>query len=90
MSAAVSGMSFEESTKVVRTLTRKPDNAALLKLYGLYKQATIGDVNTGQPWSVQVEARAKWDAWNSNKGKPKPNAEKEYILTVQLLLKTHK
>ena len=41
----------------------------LLVLYGLYKQATVGDVNTEQPWKVQVEARAKWDAWNANKGR---------------------
>ena len=33
----------------------------LLQLYGLYNQATVGDVNTPQPWAVQFEARAKWD-----------------------------
>lgn len=40
----------------------------LLVLYGLYKQATVGDVNISQPWKVQVEARAKYDAWEKNKG----------------------
>lgn len=88
--SGTSGMSFEEATKVVRTLTRKPDNDSLLKLYGLFKQVTVGDVNTKQPWAVQVEARAKWDAWNSYKGLTKVNAEKQYISIVQQLLKTHK
>jgi diazepam-binding inhibitor (GABA receptor modulating acyl-CoA-binding protein) len=39
-----------------------------LELYALYKQATTGDVNTAQPWKVQLEARAKHDAWSSKKG----------------------
>ena len=30
-------------------------------------QATEGDIASSQPWAVQVEARAKWDAWNSHK-----------------------
>jgi acyl-CoA-binding protein len=81
----------------------------LLLLYGLYKQATVGDNNTsmkwccfllisfsvelsellnekrtsnththslthalslfsGQPWAIQMEARAKWEAWTKQKG----------------------
>ena len=33
----------------------------------------------GQPWAVQVEARAKWDAWNSVKGMSKEDAKHRYI-----------
>ena len=51
-------------------LKTKPSNEVLLKLYALYKQATVGDVNIAQPWAVQLEARAKWDAWNELKGQP--------------------
>jgi acyl-CoA-binding protein len=40
----------------------------LLQIYGLYKQATVGDNTGAQPWAVQVEARAKWEAWTSQKG----------------------
>ena len=39
-----------------------------LALYGWFKQATVGDINIAQPWAVQVEARAKWEAWNKVKG----------------------
>ena len=59
---------FETAAERVKTLKQKPNNDQLLQLYGLYKQATAGDVNTSQPWAVQMEARAKWDAWNARKG----------------------
>ena len=53
-------------------------NEQKLKLYGLFKQATAGDVTGSQPWKVQFEARAKWDAWNTQKGKTKEAAMGEY------------
>ena len=42
----------------------------MLKLYGLYKQATVGDVNTERPgtFSMDFAGKAKWDAWSANKG----------------------
>ena len=41
----------------------------MLKLYGLYKQATVGDVNTDRPgtFSMDFAGKAKWDAWSANK-----------------------
>lgn len=39
---------FEKAAKEVNELKNKPSNDELLKLYGLYKQATVGDVNTGK------------------------------------------
>ena len=56
---------FKNAAEMVKGLTEKPDNNKLLELYSLYKQATVGNVNTAQPWAVQLEARAKWDAWKS-------------------------
>ena len=38
----------------------------------------MGDVEGSQPWAVQMEARAKWDAWNSVKGMAKEEAMKQY------------
>ncbi len=32
-----------------------------------------------QPWAVQLEARAKWDAWNSIKGMAKEEAMRMYV-----------
>ena len=48
-------------------------------MYALYKQATVGDINIAQPWKVQLEARAKWDAWNALKGMSQEDARKAYI-----------
>lgn len=53
----------------MKTLKTKPSNDVLLQIYGLYKQATVGDNTTAQPWAVQMEARAKWEAWTAHKGK---------------------
>eukprot|EP01052_Picozoa_sp_SAG31_P069518 SAG31_NODE_28350_length_411_cov_0.996795_1_plen_85_part_00 len=38
------------------------------QIYALYKQATTGDVTGGQPYKIQMEKRAKWDARNELKG----------------------
>jgi len=53
-------------------------NDVKLNFYKYYKQATIGDCNTPQPWAVQLEARAKWEAWNSVKGTSKEDAMLSY------------
>jgi diazepam-binding inhibitor (GABA receptor modulating acyl-CoA-binding protein) len=50
-----------------------------LKFYSLYKQATEGDVTAAQPWAVQLEARAKWDAWDGVKGMSKEEAMQAYV-----------
>lgn len=80
-------MKFTEAAEKVKTLSERPDDNTLLKLYGLYKQATIGNCNISQPWAVQIEARAKWEAWSSHFGKCKQIAENEYIQLVERLLK---
>eukprot|EP00051_Salpingoeca_urceolata_P003353 m.57159 g.57159 ORF g.57159 m.57159 type:complete len:100 (+) comp12707_c0_seq1:1123-1422(+) len=54
-------------------------NEQKLTFYKLYKQATVGDVTGSQPWAVQLEARAKWDAWASIKGMAKEEAMRQYI-----------
>uniref|UniRef100_A0A914S4P1 ACB domain-containing protein n=1 Tax=Parascaris equorum TaxID=6256 RepID=A0A914S4P1_PAREQ len=46
--------------------TVSPSNDELLELYGLYKQATVGDNISTKPW-LDLKGRAKWDAWESRK-----------------------
>lgn len=58
----------------------------MLDLYGLFKQATVGDINIAQPWAVQLEARAKWDAWNSRKGMTQDAARDAYVKLVNDLV----
>lgn len=62
-------------------------NDDALKLYGLFKQAQEGDNKNEQPSFYQLEAKAKWNAWNAKKGTPKEQAEKEYIALAKQLLK---
>lgn len=42
-----------------------------LTIYGLYKQATVGDCNTPKPSMMDFVGKSKWNAWNTNKGMPK-------------------
>jgi len=59
-----------------------PSNDEKLRLYGLYKQALQGDNKQVQPWRVQLEANAKWTAWEDFKGKSKEDAMRAYVETV--------
>ena len=54
-------------------------NDEKLQFYAFYKQALEGDVKGSQPWAVQFEARAKWDAWAEKKGMSKEEAMQAYI-----------
>jgi len=78
--------SFSDAVEKVKNLTRTPSNEELLQLYALYKQATIGDNVTSQPWAIQVKERAKWEAWKTHRGMDKTEAEKRYVELVKDLL----
>ena len=70
---------FEKAVEMMDRKIIKPTEAETLKLYGLMKQATLGDNDTSRPWSFQVQACAKWDAWEKEKGKGELQAKSEYI-----------
>lgn len=74
---------FEAAVEYVRALPKdgpvQLNNETKLIFYSLYKQATEGDVKGTQPWAVQMEARAKWDAWNSKKGMSADDAKAAYV-----------
>lgn len=38
---------FQKAAEEVKQLKAKPSDAEMLEIYSLYKQATVGDVNTG-------------------------------------------
>ena len=76
---------FEKAAASVKEWTKRPSDDELLKLYGLYKQATVGDVNTDRPGMFDFSGKAKWDAWNANKGMSKEDAEKSYMALVEEL-----
>ncbi|GMM57858.1 long-chain fatty acid transporter [Maudiozyma humilis] len=81
---------FEEKAKAVNTLPTKPNTEELLRLYALYKQATVGDVNTERPGIFNIRDRSKWDAWNKVKGLAMEEAEQQYIALVDELFEKYK
>lgn len=76
---------FDTAVANSQRLSQRPDNATLLKLYGLYKQATEGDVATAKPGFSDLVGRAKWDAWNAQKGSSAETAMQRYVDLVATL-----
>ena len=76
---------FDAAVANSKNLSERPDNATLLKIYALYKQATDGDVEGKKPGFGDMVGRAKWDAWNGFKGTGKDDAMQQYIDLIQSL-----
>ena len=70
---------FEAAVANSKNLSERPDNATLLKIYALYKQATAGDNTEKKPSFSDMVGRAKWDAWNNLKGTEADAAKQQYI-----------
>ncbi|KAI1899393.1 hypothetical protein AGOR_G00061310 [Albula goreensis] len=81
----MSQVEFEKAAEEVKNLKAKPTDAEMLKVYSLYKQATVGDVNTARPGMLDFTGKAKWDAWETQKGMSKEDAMKAYIALVEEL-----
>ena len=76
---------FEAAVANSKKLSERPDNATLLKIYGLYKQATAGDNTEKKPGFADMVGRAKWDAWNACKGASADEAMQQYIDLIESL-----
>jgi acyl-CoA-binding protein len=77
---------FDQAVTRSKSLTEKPGNDILLQLYSLYKQATEGDVNVEPPANAfDFVGKAKYNAWESLKGKSKEVAMQEYVDLVAKL-----
>ncbi len=74
---------FEKAVTDSKNLPERPDNATLLKIYALYKQATSGDAEGKRPGFTDMVGRAKWDAWNEIKGTAKDAAMKQYVSLIE-------
>ncbi len=77
--------SFDAAVAQSKNLSARPDNATLLKLYGLYKQGTAGDNTEKKPGFGDMVGRAKWDAWNELKGTASEQAMQDYIDLIESL-----
>jgi diazepam-binding inhibitor (GABA receptor modulating acyl-CoA-binding protein) len=77
---------FEQAAAESKNLPEKPSNETLLLLYSLYKQGSLGDVNTDPPSNpFDFVAKAKYEAWAALKGKSTSDAMTDYIALVKKL-----
>jgi diazepam-binding inhibitor (GABA receptor modulator, acyl-CoA-binding protein) len=81
---------FDSAVARSKELTQRPSNTELLDLYGLFKQASEGDVSGDRPGGFDFKAIAKFDAWAERKGKAKEDAIKEYIALMEKLYQQYK
>ena len=70
---------FEAAVKRVNGLAAAPATSVQLELYGLYKQASAGDVTGSRPGMMDARGRAKSDAWASRRGMSRDDAMRAYI-----------
>lgn len=77
---------FELAAANSKTLSEKPDNETLLKLYSLYKQSTEGDaLESGPANAFDFVAKFKHEAWAKLNGLSKQDAMQQYIDLVTKL-----
>ncbi|WP_201979510.1 acyl-CoA-binding protein [Hymenobacter rubidus] len=80
---------FQAAAQQINNLPGDVAAKHMTELYGLYKQATEGDVNM-QPGEVDATAadqangpaglsQAQWDSWNQFKGVPEEEAKRRYV-----------
>ena len=80
---------FILAAATVKKLKHQPDTDEKADCYGLYKQATIGDVNIEKPSFFYFVEFKKWEAWEKFKGTNTYNAEIKYITLVNTLIRKY-
>lgn len=76
---------FESAAVRVKAAPAQPPDR-LLKLYGLYKQATVGDVAGDRPGMMDFKSRAKYNAWAALRGMAQDEARATYVKLVDEIL----
>jgi diazepam-binding inhibitor (GABA receptor modulator, acyl-CoA-binding protein) len=80
----------EEAVERLKSLTERPSNDEFLNLYGLYKQATVGDNGTSKPGMFDMKGQFKWKAWKDKSGISQEDAAEKYVALVDELLGKYK
>jgi len=68
-----------------KTLSERPDNLTLLKIYALFKQGSTGDATGDRPGMTDFVGRAKFDAWANLKGTSQEDAMQQYVDLINSL-----
>lgn len=88
-------MSLDERFQIISNLIRTfPIDGPLiisddikLKMYALFKQATVGDNCIEKPFILNMKERKKWYSWNDLKNKDKDSSKLEYIQESKKVIK---
>ena len=70
---------FEQAAKDIQSLTERPDNDTLLRLYAMFKQGSEGDVSGDKPGFFDFVGTAKYEAWAKLKGTAQDEAKQKYV-----------
>lgn len=76
---------FEQAAEDIHALIDRPDNETMLRLYGLYKQGTEGDISGPNPGFFDFVGTAKYEAWTKLKGTGQHEVMQQYVDLVQKL-----
>jgi len=76
---------FESAAADSKKLDERPDNDTLLKIYALYKQGSVGNVEGRRPGFTDLIGRAKYDAWAKLEGLSREEAMQQYIALIDSL-----
>ncbi len=76
---------FQLAVADSRQLTTRPDNPTLLRMYALFKQASLVDERGERPPATDFVNRAKYDAWMSLDGLGQEQARTDYIALIDSL-----
>jgi acyl-CoA-binding protein len=77
---------FEQAARDIKTLSERPDNDTMLRLYALYKQGSEGDVKGDKPGFFDFVGAAKYEAWEKLQGVSTDQAQKKYVDLVKKLV----
>ena len=80
---------FTQVADLVKKVKTQPSDEELLKLYGLFKQITVGDINIEKPSLLSFKAKAKYNAWYNLRGKKKIDCIQEYVLFAVEVIKKY-
>jgi diazepam-binding inhibitor (GABA receptor modulating acyl-CoA-binding protein) len=75
---------FEAAVENAKGLPNQ-SNETLLDMYGLYKQATVGDVEGERPSGFDFRGAAKYAAWEKRRGMSSDQAMQAYIDLIDRL-----
>ncbi|KPI88415.1 putative acyl-CoA binding protein [Leptomonas seymouri] len=81
---------FTAAARAFGSMAAKESQEVQLKFYGLYKQATKGDVNISRPGFFDYAGKAKWDAWSKLKGMSLLDAKRAYVGEYKMMIDLRK